>query len=306
MTKKVFISTSTFAKFDPGPLNKLKSRGFDVFLNPYKREMTSKELLSEATDVVGLIAGTEKIDANVMGKMESLKVISRCGSGLDSVDLTEAKSRRIKVFNTPDAPVIPVVELTIGFMLSLLRNIPAHDTQLHQGIWTKQMGNLLLGKKVGIVGFGKIGQALCKYLKVFGVQIYYFDVTKKKTLKDVQYLPLVKLLETVDIVTLHIALTPQSKNLFNREMLSRLKKGSLLINCARGGIIDEKALYQLLKDKHIAGAALDVFAEEPYTGQLQKLENIILTPHIGTYAKEARIQMELESVDNLLKGFNCL
>lgn len=300
---KIFISTSTFAQFDKRPLEILKEQGFEAELNPFHRTMTPKEILTKASGANGLIAGTEKLDAQVLEQMKSLKVISRCGSGLDSVDLQATQRLGIKIYNTADAVVLPVVELTIGLMIALLRKIPLLDRKMHQGAWEKLMGNVLGGKRVGILGLGRIGRPLVNYLKIFQVELYYFDLVKQDNLEGITYLSLEQLLKTVDILTIHVPLTPETKNLLDAKKLSLMKKTSYLINCARGEVVDEGALYQRLKEGSLAGAALDVFKEEPYKGLLRELDNVILTPHIGTLTQESRKEMELESVKNLIRGF---
>ena len=158
MRRKVFISTTSFGKTDPTPLEMLKSAGLEVSLNPYGRKLSREEVMELAANSEGLIAGTELLDAEVLGKLRNLKVISRCGVGRDNIDMEATKRQGIKVFNTPDSPTIAVAELTVGLMLALLRHIPRSDRDIHTGKWQKRMGNLLQGKKVGIIGLGRIGQ----------------------------------------------------------------------------------------------------------------------------------------------------
>ena len=259
-------------------------------------------MLKLAAGAVGLIAGTEKIDAEVLNGISHIKVISRCGVGMDNVDLKTAESLGIKVFNTPDAPTAPVAELTIGLILAVLRRIPQSDQAIRAGRWSKQMGSLLSAKKVGIVGFGRIGQAVAHLLGEFGSSLYYYDPVNTDYSGNAMPLGIQELLEMVDIVTLHVPYCQDNRHFIDQKRLQLMKPGSVLVNCSRGGIVDEEALYEELKNGHLAGAAVDVFEQEPYNGPLKELDNVVLTPHIGSYAKEARIRMEIESVQNLIKG----
>jgi len=301
MDKKVFISTTTFAEFDREPLELLEEKGYNFELNPYKRKMTFEEMAECGKGALGLVAGTETLDERLFEKLETLKVISRCGSGMDNVDIGAAGKRGIKVCNTPDGPTLAVAELTVGLVLNLLRKINKMDRLVRLGKWEKNMGNLLFGKNVGIIGFGRIGQEVARLISAFGAEIIYFDVEDKPGI-DPEYKnkSLSELLEGSDIVTLHLSFSGKKGAVIGGKELMSMKKGSVLINASRGGAVDEAALYEALKKGHLSGAALDVFRDEPYSGPLSELDNIILTPHIGSYAKEARVKMEVDAVKNLL------
>jgi D-3-phosphoglycerate dehydrogenase len=275
----------------------LADAGFIARVNAYKRKLTRDECLSLYGDIDGLIAGTETLSAEVLKAAGKLKVISRVGVGLDNVDMAAAKQQGIKVFNTPDSPTKTVAELTVGLMLALLRHIPRGDREIRAGKWQKTMGNLLHGKKVGIIGFGRIGQKVAALVESFGAQVVYSDPAVNKA--GYTKLSLDELLAQSDIVTLHLS---GGGTLLGISELKRMKRGSWLINCARGGVVDETALSQVLQEGWLSGAALDVFVEEPYKGPLAGLDNVILTPHIGSYAVESRIEMEIEAVKNLIEG----
>ncbi|MDY7001189.1 MAG: NAD(P)-dependent oxidoreductase [Thermodesulfobacteriota bacterium] len=226
--------------------------------------------------------------------------MSRCGTGMDNVDLEFAKSRDILVVNTPFGPTRSVAELTLGLILDLLRQMSRMDRELRSGIWKKRMGRLLLGKKIGIVGMGRIGQAVTDMLVPLGTQIAYTDPNYEHT--NFRRMSLIDLLSWADIITLHCSKPKGEKPLLSETELSRMAFGSLLINAGRGGLVDEDALYKLLKSGHLSGAALDCFGREPYIGPLSTLENVILTPHIGSYAREGRVQMEMDAVKNLINA----
>jgi len=303
---KISITTSSFAKIDNLPLQLLKDYGFDVVLNPYGRKLSRDEVVEIAKEAVGLIAGTELLDKSALGKMPFLKVISRCGVGIDNVDLDSARRLGIRVFNTPDAPTLAVAELTVGLMLALLRKVPQMDKGIRQGKWKKQMGNLLSGKNIGIIGFGRIGQRVAAILKGFCVNIAYYDIESITCSAECIAKGMQELLGWADIITLHLSASPLGGTLIGDKELKQMKSNSWLINVSRGGIVDEEALFNALKYGHLTGCALDVFENEPYTGPLKDLEQVILTPHVGSYAKEARIEMELKAVKNLLSGLECI
>ena len=304
MKRRILISTSTFGEFDKTPLSKLKDGGFDVILNPHKRKLSEGEVVELGGNAEGIIAGTENLSAQVLSKLKSLKVVSRCGVGLDNVDLKAARQLKIRVYSTPQAPTVAVAELTLGLILNLLRQIPLMDREIRRGCFEKRMGESLRNKTVGIVGFGKIGKAVGDLCRAFGAQVSFYDpaLKGKKITGSQEYPNLTGLLKAADIITLHVPYSKETHHLIGAKEFGLMKPTSYLINCARGGIVDETALYQALKEKKIAGAALDVFEEEPYTGPLKELDNCILTPHIGSYAREARIQMETEAVQNLIKA----
>lgn len=284
---KILITTSSFETKEA--LEKLQARGFEVILNPYKRKVTSEELRQLLSGVIGLIAGTEKIDKETMANSQ-LKVISRVGAGIDNIDLAAAKELGIIVKNTPDAPTCAVAELTLGSILSLLRQIPQMNQELHNKAWNKKMGNQLSGKTVLIIGFGRIGRYLAELLEPFKIKLLAVDPASSS-------LSLKEALPQADIVCLHLSGKDQ---VLGKEEFSLMKKGVFILNAARGEAIDELALAEALKEGRVAGACLDVFVEEPYSGHLTEFPNVILTPHIGSYTKECRERMETEAVDNLL------
>jgi len=298
---RIAVTTSTFAEFSSEPLKLLEKAGFKFSLNPLGRKPTPAETVKQLEGCVGVVAGTETLDAEVLAALPDLKVISRCGTGMDSVDLEFAKSRGIIVVNTPYGPTRAVAELTLGLILNLLRQVSRMDRELRSGIWKKRMGRLLLGKKIGIVGMGRIGGAAANTLIPLGARIAYTDPDCEH--RDFERMSLDKLLSWAEIISLHCSKPEGEKPLLGEAELSRMTPGSLLINAGRGGLVDEDALYKLLKSGHLSGAALDCFAEEPYVGPLSTLENVILTPHIGSYAMEGRVQMEVDAVKNLINAF---
>ena len=302
---KILISTSSFAQFDDSPLKLLRENNIQYELNPYGRTLTKPEVNQLLEGKIGIVAGTEILDKEIMERFSDLRVISRVGVGMDSVDLQTAAAQNIKVFCTPDGPTQAVAELTLGLILNLMRQISAQDRMIRNQRWKKVMGSLLQGKKIGILGLGKIGKRVATLAKAFGCSVVAYDVKPDiKWCEDngVLSLKLTDLLASSDIVTIHLPLLESTRNLINHTALSRMKSSALLVQVSRGGIVDESAVCDALKAKKLAGAAFDVFDSEPYVGPLTEFDNVILSPHIGSYARESRIEMEIEAVTHLINA----
>lgn len=298
---KVLITTSSFGKAVSEPLDVCKEK-CEVILNPYGRKLTTEEFIELSSDVDGVIAGVEAITRAALLQRPNIKVISRCGVGMDSVDLDACKELGVKVYNTPNAPVDSVAELTVTVLLDLLKNVSNMNAQMKGGQWNKMSGCMLKDKKIGIIGMGRIGQRVASLLQGFGVEIAYTDIVKKNL--PYSYMSKEALLEWADIISIHSSACEEGKYIIGEEDIQHMKKDAYLVNTSRGKFVDEGALYQALKEQRLQGAALDVFAEEPYKGELCNLDNVVLTPHISSSAKEGRAVMELEAVHNLFKGLD--
>ena len=299
---KIAITTSSFAEFSDEPLRLLHESGIVYELNSHGRKLTADEAMVMLHGCVGVAAGTEPLTACVMDALPDLKVISRCGVGMDNVDLEAAAKRGITVCNTPDGPTLAVAELTLGYALALLRKLNQMDRELRGSVWKKRMGNTLKGKKLGVIGFGRIGQAVASIFAPLGVEVAFNDAF---VASDVyRKMSVVELLAWADILSLHCSKSGGECSFFGSAQLGIMKPGSWIINASRGGILDEHVLYEMLKSGHFAGAAIDVFEQEPYDGPLKQLENVIITPHIGSYARESRIQMEIDTIKNLIEALN--
>lgn len=296
---KVLVTTSSFGKAISEPLDLLKAK-CDVKLNPYGRKLTTEEFVELTECVDGVIAGVESITAEALKNRSNIKVISRCGVGMDSVDVCACEKLGIKVYNTPNAPVDSVAELTVTIILDLLKNVSNMNTALRAGTWEKMTGSMLKGKKVGIIGLGRIGRKVARLLGAFDVEIAYTDIDDKHN--EYCYMNKTELLEWADIVTIHSSACPDGDYIIGKDELAEMNTAAYLINTSRGRFVDEEALYIALKEGLIAGAALDVFTKEPYEGALKELDNVILTPHISSSAKEGRALMEMEAVYNLFEG----
>ena len=301
----VAISTSSFGKESPAPLQRLIAAGFEVRPNPHGRTLTTDEARAHLAGVIGLVAGTEKLTGELLRQLPELRVISRVGTGIDNVDVAAAKQLGIAVANTPDAHVDAVAELTMAGLLALARGVTTSDASIRTGGFEKPMGRLLRGKTVGLVGFGKVARSLARLLAAFGTTLVAYDPVRDQTAADAvgaRYVELDELLATADVVSLHVPYAKPVHHLIGAAQLALMKPDALLVNTARGGLVDEIALVARLEAHPRAGAYLDTFEQEPYQGgPLIRLKNVVLTAHIGSYAREARERMETEAVENLLR-----
>jgi D-3-phosphoglycerate dehydrogenase len=298
---KILLGPSTFAEKDPAPLGLLSAAGFAVVPNPFKRKLAKHELLELLqADVVGIIAGLETLDRDVM-QQSKLKVISRCGSGMSNVDADCARELGIAVFNTPFGPTRAVAELTVGCLLSLIRQVPAMDRALHAGRWDKRVGRQLKGMKVLVTGYGRIGRTVAQLLTAFEAEILVCDPEAKADEIPFPLKPLEEGLPVADVITLHVS---GEERLLGRREFGLMKPGVFVLNAARGEVLDEEALREALDAGKVAGAWLDTFGREPYQGPLTGYDQVVLTPHVGSYTHEGRLQMELDAAENLIRGFD--
>jgi D-3-phosphoglycerate dehydrogenase len=307
MKKNVFIATSSFATFSDKPLQLLDSKGINYEMNNSGRKLMPKEIEKKLSKYSGVIAGTELYNKKMLTSLPALKVISRLGVGMDNIDSDYALNNGIKIFRTKTSPALAVSELTIGLILNLFRKINHQNNQLKNGIWEKNMGELLSGKTIGIIGLGTIGKQLVNLLSGFNLEIFANDLHEDREFiknKNIKYCSLDYLLANSEIISIHLNLTELTNGLFNYKLFKKMRSTPILINASRGEIIDEKSLIRALDEKLIKGVGLDVFVNEPYSGKLINYNNAILTPHIGSYAKEIRMKMELEAVQNLIEGFD--
>lgn len=300
---QVLISTSSFNLDNFTQLSDLKSAGVEVKLNPFAARLTENQVIELlGTNTIGLIAGLEPLTKNVLQSAKSLKVIARVGTGLDSVDLAAAKQLGITVLNTPDAPTKAVAELTLAHILGLIRNVSQADRQIRSGVWKGLMGSLLETKTVGIVGFGRIGKRVATLLSAFGASVIISDAQVKQS--DYPNVELDELCIKSDILSLHLPYNEVTHHIINEKHMNLMKKGSYIVNISRGGLVDESALLTALKSGQIAGAALDCFEQEPYEGELSKLETVQITAHMGSYARETRDLMEREASQLLVNALH--
>ena len=270
-----------------------------------KSNSKDKDLANHIKDCeIVVIRSATKLTKEVLDKAEQLKIIARCGVGIDNVDLDFAKSKRIFVTNSPSANLISVVELTVALIISVSRKLSLADSHLKKGEWNRSqfLGNELYGKTLGIVGFGKAGRLVAERMKSFGMSIVFYDPYVTDWNGSEESIKLDDLLRTADVVSIHVIKTKDTENLISKDMLDLLKPSSVIINTSRGGVLDEDYLFELLESEKIFGAGLDVYSNEPpknvdrYNGL-----NLVTTPHIGASTNEAQLKAGLETIENIKK-----
>ena len=302
---KVLITTIPFGDKNHLPLDMLENEGIEFLINPFNKKITEDQLADLVTDFDVIIAGTEPITEKVMKRASHLKFISRVGIGLDSVDLIASQKCGIKVSYTPNAPSPAVAELTIGLMLSLLRSIHVSNSQMHQGEWYRHFGRRLEEVTIGIIGVGRIGTHVLNKIKGFNTSKFMVnDILPNKNLDsefELEWTSKEKIYRDADIISLHLPLTHLTKNLIRKKHLQQMRPDALLINTSRGGIINEVDLYEVMNSGHLSGAAIDVFEQEPYKGNLREIERCILTAHIGSMSVDCRMRMEIESTKEAIR-----
>ncbi len=305
--KKVLITTVPFAETN-NSLELLKSANLKYFINPFKRKLSSDELKDMIVGYDALIAGTEEISEEVIQNAENLKIISRVGVGLDSVDLNAAKSKNIIVTYTPDAPAPAVAELAIGNMLTLLRGNHLSNLMMHEKKWQRIFGKRISEVTIGIIGVGRIGSKVLRMLESFGTKrVLVNDLTQNVNLDTklkIEWTDKELIYKESDIISLHVPLTRATRNMITQKELEIMKDDVLLINTARGGIINELDLERALRSKIIGGAAIDCFDQEPYTGPLCEIETCLLTSHMGSMSIDCRNRMEIEATEEVIRYFS--
>ena len=251
-----------------------------------------------------VIRSATQLTKEVLDNAENLKIIARCGVGLDNIDLDFAKSKNIFVTNSPSANLISVVELTVALIISASRKLSLSDSHLKRGEWNRSefLGYELYGKTLGIVGFGKAGLLVAERMKSFGMSIVFYDPYVTDWNGSEESVELDDLLRTADVVTIHVIKTKDTENLISKDMLDLLKPSSIIVNTSRGGVLDEDYLFELLESEKIFGAGLDVYSNEPpeNVDRFNGL-NLVTTPHIGASTNEAQLKAGLETIENIKK-----
>jgi len=306
MKSKIFISTIPFASSNKSPLELLEKHNIDYEINDLGRKITENELFNKIKDFDALIAGTEPITKRVLNNAPKLKVISRVGVGVDNIDIEYASKKDISIRTSSEGPVTAVAEYTLGLILSMLRHIHVANHSMKQGVWKKEIGHDLFNSVVGVVGAGNIGSKVIQLLSAFmPKKIIYYDPFIKKEIPNASKVDLKELLTQSDVVTLHLPLSKSTNAMISLPEIKCMKKNAILVNTARGGIIKEEDLYVALKERLIAGSAIDVFENEPYKGKLLELENCLISPHMAPMTKNARESMELDAVKQALEFISC-
>ena len=289
-------------------VNKIKKYFKDVNFNFNGVRLEGEELIDFCKDADAIIVGVEKINSSILKRLPNLKYIAKYGVGIDNIDIDSCKERGVLIGWTGGVNKRSVAELTLGYMLILMRNIFSSYSDLKKLRWIKDGGNSLYNKKIGIIGMGNIGQDLIKLLSVFDCEILANDISENSSLSkklNFKYVTKEFLYRNSDIVTLHVPLTSSTKKMINTKVFNKMKNSSILINTSRGGVVCEKDLIDALKNKKIHSAALDVFQYEPLKNkELVRLSNIICTPHIAGNSKEAVIEMGNSAISHLINFKN--
>ena len=299
---KILIATYPFGLCCSKPVDILNETGWKIIYNSFGRRLKGNEVCMMLEGIDGVIAGTEPYTKETIEKSKNLKVISRVGVGLDNIDYMACKENNVILTYTPEAPAEGVADLTVAQIINLFRGILISNKSVKEGRWNRYLGYLLSEKKIGVLGVGRIGSRVIKRLKSFNVNpIYACDLIPKRDNEGIIWMDKDKLFETCDIVTIHIPMNKNNFHCVGMNEMSKMKEGSFIINTSRGPIIDEKELVSLLYNKHIGGAALDVFENEPDVGSLKNFDNVILTSHIGASAHQSRYLMELGAAEDCIR-----
>jgi phosphoglycerate dehydrogenase-like enzyme len=310
VTHKVLLTTPRFFGFEGMIRAHLAEHGCEVLEHcAHDMQMKEETLLTLVPAAAGLITALEPVTARVLAAAPRLRVICTTGVGYDHIDVEAATARGVTVCTSAGSNHQAVAELTVGLMVAVARQVVVGDRLLRGGGWERLVGPELWGKTLGIVGLGRVGKSVALLARAFGMRVVATDVVLDHTFGSahaVEYVPLPKLLRSADFVSLHCPLTAATRGLMNERTFALMKPGAYLINTARGPVVEEAALVQALRARQIAGAALDVFSDEPHIGAgLREAPNVVLTPHIGGSASEAlerMMELALLNVTQVLGG----
>ena len=310
MTHNVLLTTPRFFAFEAMIREHLAEHGCEVLEHrAHDMQMKEETLLTLVPEASGLITALEPVTARVLAAAPRLRVICATGVGYDHIDVEAATARGVTVCISAGSNHQAVAELTLGLMVAVARQVVYGDRLLRGGGWDRLVGPELWGKTLGIVGLGRVGKSVALLARAFGMRVLATDVVLDHTFGSahaVEYVPLAKLLRRADFVSLHCPLTPGTRGLMNERTFGLMKPGAYLINTARGPVVEEEALVQALRSRQIAGAALDVFVDEPHIGAgLREAPNVVLTPHMGGSANEAlerMMELALQNVTQVLGG----
>lgn len=303
MRRRVLIATRTFGSTSAEPWELLDASGCDT-VRLDVTVATDDEFAAAFVDVDAAIVGSRPISATTMQAATALRVIAMHGVGLDHIDRDAARARGIVLANAPGSNSASVADLAFGLLLAVARQIPAQAAAVREGGWTSALGTELHRKTIGLVGFGKIGQGVASRARGFDMPVLVFDPYAPKSAFsefDAEHVTLEDLFARADIVSLHAPATAETQHLVNRDRLASMKPTAILINTARGDLVDEIALAEALRSGVIAGAGLDTFEQEPPTGNaLLGLSNVVATPHVGAHTREAVARASVMAARNVV------
>src|SRR5215471_6283332 len=307
MTRRILITTSPFGDADPTALRILDKEGIAYTLNPYGRRLRAEEVAELIGPYEVMIAGTEPITEAALNGAPNLRLIAHTGIGLDNIPLAAVRARGIAVTYTPSAPSPAVAELTIGQILALLRKTPDADRGMREGIWDRRIGRRLGQLTVGVIGVGRVGRLVIQRLQGWSPRILANDLIVDHEFASETgciWTEAETIFREADIITLHVPLTRKTQHMIGKRELEIMKPDGILINTARGGIVDEAALAAALRSRPEFSAAIDVFEEEPYSGELTTLENCLLSCHMASCTRDCRLEMELQAAKEVIRYFH--
>lgn len=291
---KVAVGASSFANGNDRIERLFAEKGVELVRNPFGRRLTKEETIRHLQGADGLLAGLEPLDDEVFSACPGLKVIARIGIGMDNVDVKAAALHGIKVSNTPEGPTDAVAEMTLAALLAICHNIIPSDRDVHDGAWKKRLGKSVSELTVLIIGYGHIGRRVSALLGGLGAKILVYD----KYNESASNVAFTEGLSAADVISLHAS---GREEIIGADEFSRMKDGIVILNSARGGLVNEKALYDALKVGKVSAFWGDALWQEPYGGMLKECDNAILTPHICTYTTKCRSNMEMQAVENLFR-----
>lgn len=308
MAKKVLVTATNYSTYCSAAKALLEENGVEVIENPYGRPMTRDELLTVVGDIDGAVVGVDTWNEKIFVHAPKLRAMSRFGVGVDNIDLAAAKAHGIQVTNAKGMNSNPVAELTVGLILSTLRNVPAFNVSIREGKWDRFMGRDLAGMTVGLLGFGDIAQRVAKKLSGFDVSICAYDLypnLEKARELNVEMVSMEETLHRADVVCMHLPSLPSTHHIMDAQTFGMMKDGSYFINTARGALVDETALAQALRSGKLTAAAIDVFDQEPVRrdNPLFALPNLFATPHTAAETYDTYHNVGLATARQLLDVF---
>jgi len=302
---KVLVTARIFGHLSDDSFDIFKNSGFEQAKNPYRgKGLSENELIELIGGVHGLLTGVDQVTAKVINTADELKIISKFGAGVDNIDVAAATQKGVVVTNAPGMNSDAVADMTFSLILSIARRIPFANDQVRKGNWPLIVGTEICNKTLGLIGLGQIGKRVAMRAGGFNMKILAYELLPDEQFVQelgIKLVPLNRLLQESDFVSIHVPFTSETKDLIKTEQLEMMKPTAYLINTARGGIVDENALHDALESGEIAGAAFDVFKEEPLREKaLIELDNFIATPHISPFTKEAIENAEKLSAQNII------
>lgn len=303
---KILVTPRSFAKFNREEVNTLLgSHDIDIVNNPYGRILTEQEMVEAVREVDGLIVGVDPVTKQVIDAAPHLKTIAKYGVGTDNIDVDYAHSLGIKVSITANANSNAVADYTFALLLDVARNVTHNNNRAKSGDWNKVTSLDVFGKKIGVIGLGAIGKGVVSRSKGFNMEVYGYDLYEDETynqLHDIKFTDIDTIIRECDFITLHLPLTESTKNLLNGENLKNAKNSLIIVNTARGGLIDEDAIFDLLSTGKIYGLGIDAFEiEPPESSPLLTLDNVVVGSHTAAGSEDATNTMTLMAVQNIIR-----